>query len=125
MADAGDESVGCAIVEVRLVLDVSGIVDVVKEDKMPGRPARSVAADVDTVVKNCVLGTTVHLLPLSVVIEVAISGLDIQPGVVQISSVVCGVAFEENLINLEPYCTKRHQDTCQCLKTESNAKYQK
>ena len=48
-----------------------------KEDKTSGRPAVSVAADVDMAVKNCVLGITVHLLPLNVVIEVAISGLDI------------------------------------------------
>lgn len=59
----------------------------VKEDKTSGRPAVSVAADVDVAVKNCVLGITVHLLPLNVVIEVAISGLDIRPSVIQISSV--------------------------------------
>jgi hypothetical protein len=65
------------------------MVDVVKEDKTSGRPAVSVAADVDMAVKNCVLGITVHLIPLNVVIEVAISGLDIWPWDCQISSVAC------------------------------------
>lgn len=58
-----------------------------KDDKTSGRPAVSVAAEVGVAVKNCVLGITVHLLPLSVVIEVAISGLDIRLCVIQISSV--------------------------------------
>lgn len=53
--------------------------DKMTEDKMSGRPPVSVAADVDVVVKNCVLGITVHLLPLNVVIEAAISGLEIRP----------------------------------------------
>lgn len=84
------------------------MVDVLKADKTSGRPAVCVAADVDIAVKNCVLGITVHLLPLNVVIEVAISGLDIRSRIVQISGVVSShLKRIQSLLN--------HIDTSGCL----------